>query len=128
MIVTAPMAVGDLLDKISILGIKCDVLRGVDAGAYDKVLNEYMLLFEVARMAAIPLDGEDFADLRAVNWKLWQAEERIRSIDPRNLTALAATARAIVTWNDHRAALKRTINTAYDSTIVEVKAYGGGVQ
>ena len=63
--------------------------------------------------------------LRAVNVELWDIEDQIRQLEackdfgPRFIE----TARSVYRLNDSRAAIKRLINVASDSDIIEEKNY-----
>jgi hypothetical protein len=65
------------------------------------------------------------AELRAINEELWEIEDRIRDCEksgdfgPRFI----ALARSVYRANDRRAAVKRRINEASGSEIVEEKSY-----
>ena len=115
----------ELLDKISILEIKR--ARLTDPAQLANVEHEHAAL-SAARDGAMP-EGTDisdsFAALRAVNEALWQIEddirdrERLKDFGPR----FVELARAVYTNNDERAAIKRRINEALGSEIVEEKSY-----
>ncbi len=116
---------GELLDKISILEIKRD--RLTDPAQLANVEHEHATLC-AARDKAMP-EGADvsdsFAGLRIVNETLWDIEDDIRDCErdkdfgPR----FVELARAVYINNDQRAAIKRRINDALGSDIVEEKSY-----
>ncbi len=143
--IMAPISVGELLDKISILEIKLGYLQDLpqrDHQAEDLARSEYTLLLDAAEKFDLPLRGitepldgttemdRIFDELTGVNDTLWLAEDQIREqiAAGRPSQSVGATARSIVTLNDRRAAIKRRINEAYDSAVVEVKSYAGKVQ
>jgi len=116
---------GELLDKISILEIKRD--RLTDPEQLANVAHEHAAQC-AARDKAIPegIDVSDsFAALRVVNETLWQIEDDIRDCErakdfgPR----FVELARSVYINNDERAAIKRRINQALGSEIVEEKSY-----
>ncbi len=116
---------GELLDKISILEIKR--ARLTDSAQLANVEHEHATLC-AARDGAMPegIDiSDNFAALRAVNETLWQIEDDIRDCErdkdfgPR----FVELARTVYTNNDERAAIKRRINEALGSEIVEEKSY-----
>ena len=116
---------GELLDKISILEIKRDRLS--DPAQLANVEHEHATLC-AARVKALP-DGaeiaESFAALRTVNETLWQIEDDIRECERAKEFGdrFVELARSVYINNDERAALKRRINEALGSDIVEEKCY-----
>lgn len=118
MIIYAPISVGELIDKITILTIKVDRLQHDDGVAYSNVAQERGLLTDLAAAHSIPLDDSDARLLHEINRRLWVAEDQIRLGGEVALWALR-----IIELNGQRAAVKRTINQRYGSGIVEEKTY-----
>lgn len=120
-----PVAIGELIDKITILQIKAAHLE--DASRYANVATELRLLEEVR--AGLKITNEDVdaftTELRNVNEELWELEDRIRECE--RLKDFGPTfielARGIYTKNDRRAELKRSINNLTASELVEEKSY-----
>ncbi len=124
--ILVPTAVGEVLDKISILRIKADNLT--DAAKIRNVRHELALLRQAfaARFPDPGPDVERLADeLYGVNRQLWVIEDRIRECEGRGdfREDFIALARSVYITNDRRAALKRQINMALGSSIVEEKSY-----
>jgi hypothetical protein len=120
-----PISPGELLDKITILRIKS--ARMTDAVKLQNVRLELSLLEQTWRDsgAAIPEVSADEAALQRVNEALWDIEDQIRDKEhaqqfDREFIELA---RAVYVTNDERAAVKKRINTALGSRIVEEKSY-----
>ena len=116
---------GELIDKITILEIKCE--RIVDPGKLANVRKELAIL-AAARDGSIPPSDRSArlaADLKAVNEALWDIEDRIRDCDRVSDfgDAFIALARSVYGMNDKRAALKREINELLGSAIIEEKSY-----
>ena len=116
---------GELLDKISILGIKCEQLS-VPAQLAD-VAHEHATLC-TARDEALPEGtdiSESFRALRLVNETLWQIEDDIRDCERAKDfgSRFIEVARSVYINNDERAAIKRQINEALGSELVEEKSY-----
>jgi len=121
----APVSPGELIDKLTILQIKSR--RIDDAAKLANVRRELDVLTQCwkrspwgsANVAA------DEAALLAVNERLWDIEDRIRDKErARTFDAgFIELARAVYIENDQRAAIKKRINTALGSTIVEEKSY-----
>ena len=129
--ILVPVAPGELIDKITILRLKS--ARMSDPGKLANVRHELRLLEDLAGRA-IPLlagIGALEAELQAINAALWDIEDDIRAADARGDfgEAFVALAQAVYRTNDRRAEVKRAINLALGSAIVEEKSYhahGGG--
>jgi Family of unknown function (DUF6165) len=123
--IKVPISPGELLDKITILRIKSQ--RMTDPAKVANVRLELRALEETwgaSEYARIDV-AADIAALLAVNERLWVIEDDIR--DKERTQAFDAEfirlARAVYFENDERAAIKRRINTALGSGIVEEKSY-----
>jgi hypothetical protein len=117
-----PVSWGELLDKITILQIKQE--RLADAAKKANVDAELAALLEPAS-GAMALVAALMAELKAVNEKLWEIEDRIRDKERDGAFdgEFIALARAVYVTNDRRAAVKRQINLALGSALVEEKSY-----
>jgi hypothetical protein len=123
--IKVPISPGELLDKITILRIKSQ--RMTDPAKVANVRLELRALEETwgaSEYARIDI-AADVAALLTVNQRLWVIEDDIR--DKERAQAFDAEfirlARAVYFENDERAAIKRRINTALGSGIVEEKSY-----
>jgi hypothetical protein len=123
--IKVPISPGELLDKITILRIKSQ--RMTDPAKVANVRLELRALEETwgaSEYARIDI-AADIAALLAVNERLWVIEDDIR--DKERAQAFDAEfirlARAVYFENDDRAAIKRRINTALGSGIIEEKSY-----
>lgn len=120
-----PVAPGELIDKITILRIKA--ARIADAAKLANVRRELDLLEAVlgSKLPDAPPLPALTAALQEVNETLWQIEDDIREREregdfgPR----FVELARAVYRTNDRRAEIKREINAALGSAIVEEKSY-----
>lgn len=123
--ILVPLSPGELLDKITILRIKC--VRIEDAAKLANVRLELGLLEKTwleSGCAQVDLAAEERALLN-VNERLWDIEDRIREKEAvqtfdRDFIELA---RSVYVSNDERAALKKRINQKLGSRIVEEKSY-----
>jgi Family of unknown function (DUF6165) len=120
-----PVSPGELLDKITILRIKSQRIR--DAAKVANVRLELDLL-ERTWASLGTLTCEVTADeqaLQAVNEQLWDIEDRIRDKEAARSfdQDFIELARAVYHRNDERAAIKKRINVALGSRIVEEKSY-----
>jgi hypothetical protein len=123
--ILVPVSPGELLDKITILRIKA--ARMSDPIKVANVKHELALLektWKDSGAAAVDI-GDEEANLTRVNEKLWVIEDEIRDEEraKRFTEKFIELARAVYFTNDERAAIKKRINTAMGSTIVEEKSY-----
>jgi hypothetical protein len=123
--ILVPISPGELLDKITILRIK--VARIVDATKAANVRLELELLektWQDSGCAAVDVARDERA-LQEVNERLWDIEDRIREKEARQTfdRDFIELARAVYHSNDERAAIKKRINAALGSRLVEEKSY-----
>ena len=132
MILKVPVSVGEVVDKVTILEIKASRIADVD-----KLRN---ISAELEALRPLVTGGVFDSDelltltdaLRAVNGELWDIEDDIRAEEAagRFGDRFIELARAVYVTNDRRAALKKKINLATGSDLVEEKSYedyaGGG--
>jgi hypothetical protein len=123
--IETPVAIGELIDKITILEIKVE--RFTDAAKRKNVQAELSLLC-ARRDQVVPrsprLDALS-AQLKSVNERIWELEDSIRDCERRRSFGpdFVAVARSIYRTNDERAAVKRQINIALGSDLIEEKSY-----
>jgi Family of unknown function (DUF6165) len=123
--VEIPVAIGELIDRITILEIKVE--RFTDA-AMTKNLRAELSMLRDRRDQAIPqsptLDALT-VQLRAINQRLWDLEDSIRDCERRADFGpdFIAVARGIYRTNDERAAVKRQISVGFGSDLIEEKSY-----
>jgi len=127
--VAVPVSVGELVDKITILQIKNEMIA--DEAKLSNIRNELRILDAIRSELGIdsgesgPAIAAAEATLKAVNRELWDAEDRIRDFDRNGDFGVefVKVARSIYRLNDRRAEAKREINRASGSAIVEEKGY-----
>jgi hypothetical protein len=123
--IRVPVSVGELIDKITILEIKSERIK--DPAKLDNVRRELGLL--QATWDASPLSDQDVGELKAelkeVNETLWEIEDfiRVKEMERAFDEQFIELARSVYVNNDRRAALKRQLNEATGSTLVEEKDY-----
>jgi len=125
MSIMAPISAGELVDKITILRVKA--ARIGDAAKEANVRKELGML-EALAAEALPQTDEIArltAELAEVNGALWDIEDGKRDCERRQDFGekFVALARSVYVENDRRAAIKRAINEAAGSDIVEEKSY-----
>jgi hypothetical protein len=123
--INVPISIGELIDKITILEIKTARIR--DAAKLENIEKELELLANswLACGHANAEIGPQCAELKAVNEALWEIEDQIRLKEASGEfdDKFIQLARAVYRNNDRRATLKREINLALGSEIVEEKSY-----
>lgn len=124
MLVTAPISVGELVDKITILEIKLDRIN--DAHKLTNIALELSHLNET--LASLDLKNTEAllrSDLKQINSELWDIENFKRLCESTQDFGqpFIEAARNVYLKNDQRAALKRAINVLAGSTIIEEKSY-----
>jgi hypothetical protein len=123
--ILAPISVGELIDKITILRIKRERIRAAPARA--NIDRELDRLLEIR--AGSSLDLADLAaleeELFRVNGRLWDVEDEVRSLEQSGDFGerFIELARSVYRLNDQRSMLKRRINEVTGSAIVEEKSY-----
>ena len=123
--IAIPGAIGELIDKITILEIKA---RKIEDGEKARNVRRELALLQ-ANQRETGLDEARLAPLKAelviVNQKLWDVEDDIRLCERAGDFGqhFVALARAVYVTNDRRAAIKREINRLFNSAIVEEKHY-----
>jgi tetratricopeptide (TPR) repeat protein len=123
-VVTAPVSVGELIDKVTILEIKA--ARIDDPAANRNVIQELNLLKEtLAGQPDPPELAGLISEMRSVNQALWDIEDAVRNCErqgdfgPR----FVELARSVYRTNDRRAAIKKEINRLMGSRLTEEKSY-----
>ena len=123
MIIHAPISIGELIDKITILELKLEFLT--DPKKLENVKLELMHLTNTLNELEIPDIVVERDALKLVNRRLWHIENFKRECE-KNQTfgeEFIETARQVYLKNDLRAEIKRRINEIAGSTIVEEKSY-----
>jgi Family of unknown function (DUF6165) len=117
------ISTGELIDRLTILEIRMD--RVSDPAKRANVAVEYDLVAAVYA-ASVPRDVAVLKDrLRQINETLWDVEDRLRDCERRADfgPAFVELARSVYINNDLRAAVKREINVATGSRLIEEKSY-----
>jgi hypothetical protein len=125
--IEAPISLGELVDRITILEIKLarfpagEKRQNVDrewtvlTGKLDQVLDEY------GAAILAPFKRE----LEVINVRLWKIEDDIRDCERSRVfdDRFIQLARQVYRTNDERARVKREINEAFGSDLMEEKSY-----
>ena len=120
-----PISWGELFDKITILQIKSEkILSPNSLKNIDRELKQLKLTFDTTfaeNSKALKLAEE----LRRINSKLWDVEDRIREKEKKKVfdNEFIQLARSVYINNDQRSVIKRKINKAFGSELIEEKSY-----
>ncbi|MSO92298.1 MAG: hypothetical protein EXQ86_02715 [Rhodospirillales bacterium] len=116
---------GELIDKITILEIKCARI-----GEPEKLRNirkelELLTRARADTLASSPALDRLTAELRAANEALWAIEDDIRDCERRRDfgAAFIELARGVYKTNDRRSRIKRRINELLGAAFLEEKSY-----
>lgn len=119
------IAPGELIDRMTILQIKCE--RIADAAKLANVRTELETLQTAfdAHVSPSPALDAMAAELKGINETLWDVEDRLRDCERAQDFGpqFVELARSVYFTNDQRAAVKRRINDLLGSRIVEEKSY-----
>ena len=120
--ILAPISLGELIDKITILEIKQIHMNRIKLKNVDKELK---LLKKILQDKNLEIDIKLINNLKKVNKSLWEIEDNIR-IKENNQEfdkEFIQLARSVYKENDRRASIKKEINQKYNSGLVEEKSY-----
>ena len=117
-VVNVPISYGELIDKITILEIKSENIKDVNA------LKNIAVELELLKKSEPPID-ELKEQLKAVNKIIWDTEDELHRIEKTCIfdDTFIKFARRAYTTNDERARIKKEINVLLGSTILEEKSY-----
>ena len=120
--INAPISIGELIDKITILQIKKEYMSGEKL---KNVSNELEILKLLLEKNQLKIDSSFFYKLKEVNSRLWEIEDNIRLKESKAEfdNEFIDLARSVYQENDKRASLKKEINYQYNSNIIEEKSY-----
>lgn len=125
MIVSIPVSIGELVDKITILIIKEQYAQNAQLNNIKKELQLLTSSLDDLGVAGHPAFEPLIQHLTEVNAKLWQLEDAVRvklrgnSYDQEFIDI----AKNIHHTNDERSRIKRQINEIFNSEIIEEKIY-----
>jgi|TARA_Y100000389_G_scaffold43936_1_gene38657 hypothetical protein len=122
--INAPISIGELLDKLSIVEIKISKIEDSEKLVYLK--NEFTKLQDLAGdIKKIDKSRFDnfYESLLEVNSKLWNIEDDIRELENSKIfnDDFILLARLVYKTNDLRFEIKTNINKYFGSSIVEQK-------
>ena len=120
--ILAPVSLGELIDKITILEIKQIHMTGIKLKNVDKELK---LIKNILQDTNLEIDIDLINNLKEVNNNLWEIEDNIRRKESNQKfdKEFIQLARSVYKENDKRASIKKEINQKYNSELVEEKSY-----
>ena len=121
-IIHAPISIGELIDKITILEIKKNKFQ---KSKLENVLKELSYLRRLMEKNKIEINDDLLTQLKEINLTLWDIEDQIR-IKEKNKefdNTFIELARSVYFKNDKRAEIKKSINRLSNSEITEEKFY-----
>ena len=124
MIISTPVSLGELVDKISILHIKNINIK--DEEKLKLIREELELLNQTLNKHIKNNDIQSYLDsLIEINSKLWVIEDDIRDCERKKKfdQTFIDLARSVYFINDKRSEVKLEINKKFGSKIIEVKSY-----
>ena len=124
-LIKIPVSYGEVLDKITILEIKTEQIK--DKNKLNNIKTELDLLNKTWH--EFVSDNDEIialkAELKKINQELWNIEDDIRIKENKKQfdDEFIQLARSVYVTNDKRADVKKQINLALGSTLVEEKSY-----
>lgn len=114
---------GEIIDKLTILSLKLMHIK--DESKLENIKKEHDLLKDVASQIGIEEENPLYIKLLEVNQKLWDIEDKIRDCerDKDFGEKFIELARRVYFTNDERSVIKREINEATGSELIEEKSY-----
>ena len=124
--ILAPVSLGELIDKITILEIKQLHMTGKKLKNVNKELK---LLRNILQDKNLEIDIDLINSLKEVNNNLWQIEDniRIKERDQKFNKEFIQLARSVYKENDKRASIKKEINQKYNSELIEEKSFSNSI-
>ncbi len=121
---TVPVSVGELIDKLSILQVKKLKITNPEGLKYvseefELLYNQSETYFQVSELKSL------YESLTEVNSSLWDVEDKLRVFESEKKfdQEFIELARKVYYTNDERFRLKNKINSITSSEIREVKDY-----
>ena len=120
--ILAPISIGELIDKITILEIKQIYMTGIKLKNINK---EMKLLKNILQDKNLEINIDLIKNLKKINKTLWEIEDNIRIKESKQEfdEEFIKLARSVYIENDKRASIKKEINQKYNSDLVEEKSY-----
>ena len=127
--ILAPVSVGEIFDKLSILQIKekkiSDPIKLSNVKIEIKELNKSIISLDIYDKSSQEALDALKTKLYETNFKLWDIEDALRELESQKKfeQEFISLARQVYITNDKRAEIKKEINRLTGSDIVEEKHY-----
>ena len=127
--ILAPVSVGEIFDKLSILQIKekkiSDPIKLSNVKIEIKELNKSIISLDIYDKSSQEALDALKTKLYETNFKLWDIEDALRELESQKKfeQEFISLARQVYITNDRRAEIKKEINRLTGSDIVEEKHY-----
>lgn len=123
--IKGPISLGELIDKITILEIKNEMIN--DKEKLKNISNELDKLFSLLNSLQLSKKVLDkySKQLYVVNKKLWETEDILRALENEKSfnKEFIENARNVYKLNDERFRIKNKLNKQFSSEIIEEKSY-----
>ena len=123
--ILSEISAGELLDKISILEIKLDKIKGKEN--LEEINKEYKILKDVQNSCIEVTEKLKtlLKEIKEVNLNLWNIEDKLRICEKNKDfgQTFIELARGVYLNNDKRSKIKSKINEVSGSNIKEIKQY-----
>ncbi len=125
--ILTPVSIGELIDKITILEIKAERIADATKNANVRTELDGLLPLWEQQRAAQPSLGALKDQLRAINERMWDIQDRLRDKEAaqRFDDEFIQLARGVYGTNGERIQVKNEINRIAGSQLVEEKQYQG---
>lgn len=123
--IQVPISLGELVDKITILQIKLLEIKNEDK--LKNVQKEYDALTSLPIYKELKIKISSYLNqLFVVNQKLWILENDVRKCESAESfdDIFISCARLIHKTNDERSRIKKELNLAFGSELIEEKSHG----
>lgn len=124
MLIYAPISVGELLDKISILELKLDEIYNTEQ--QKNIEHEHQLLIKIKNKLSFTEQVYELThQLKEINQNIWRIENQKRSCEANKIfdDKFVSLSRELYFYNDKRGQIKKEINKLTGSEVVEEKKY-----
>lgn len=131
-LILVPVSAGELIDKITILELKCQHCKGISLAnvQYElhlllKVLESANAKYSYANNGNQMVNPQLTNQLQIINAELWHIENKIRECGENTNFGgdFVQLAQQVYKLNDERHKLKMAINISSGSAIIEEKSY-----
>lgn len=122
--ISVPVSVGELIDKLSILHVKQTKISNQEKLSY--INKEFELLYNMSSYHLNDIEiSKLYHELVEVNSKLWEIEDELRILESKSIfnEVFVQLARKVYFTNDERFSLKNKINDLINSEVREQKEY-----